>query len=70
MLSGRKPNHFGEVVSMVLTQSDIRVQHSTKFFTLIVDDSIETFTPEIVVEDPTRIMFLDGRDPVLERILQ
>ncbi len=70
MPSGGKPNHFGEVVSVVLSQSKIRVQHSTTFFTLIADNSIETFTPEIVVEEPTRAMFQDGRDPVLERILQ
>jgi hypothetical protein len=66
--TGQRPNHFGEVRSFVLSNSGVRVQHSTKFFRTMEDDP-PSLEPDITIE-ALGSDYLAGRDPVLERILE
>ena len=62
-----KPSHFGQVESMRLPYSIMRVQHSTKYFGYSDLDSA-TLTPDMTVQTSSEDFFA-GRDPVLETIL-
>ena len=62
-----KPSHFGQVESMRLPYSKMRVQHSTNYCAYGDLDSA-TLAPDITVQ-PSSEDFFAGRDPVLETIL-
>ena len=64
--TGGRPNHFGEVKRFVLPESRLIVNHSTKYFTLLKEDT-PTITPDVMA--PMTIGFyLKGIDPSLEAV--
>ena len=67
--SGGKPNHYGEVRSLVLPNSELMVRYSTKKFERVKGSDPPSIMPDIEVE-PTFADWSNGRDPVLEAILQ
>ncbi|MBI5540227.1 MAG: hypothetical protein HY951_09235 [Bacteroidia bacterium] len=66
--TGGKPNHYGEVRTLVLPSSELKVNYSTKYFTRIKDD-LKTITPDKKVEF-TFLDFSKGIDPVYEWIIK
>lgn len=67
--SGGKPNHYGEVRSLVLPNSGLSVRYSTKYFQKIKESDPPSVMPAIEIE-PTFDDWSNGRDPVLEAILK
>jgi hypothetical protein len=65
--AGQRPNFYGEVETMILPYSRLRVNYSTRFFKTMNGDP-QTLTPDIEVE-PSSSDYLSGRDPALERAL-
>ncbi|MEM1126863.1 MAG: hypothetical protein AAGI71_09455 [Bacteroidota bacterium] len=65
--TGGKPNHYGEVRGFNLAQSRLRVNHSTKYFTLLPNADPASLNPDIQV--PLRAAdFFAGRDAALEAV--
>jgi hypothetical protein len=64
---GERPNTFGELRRFTLPNSKIQVSYSTKYFRL-VDGEPDAFTPDVNVPITPQSL-VDGRDPVLEWIL-
>jgi hypothetical protein len=64
---GQRPNFYGEVETMTLPYSRLRVNYSTRFFKTMGGNP-QTLAPDIQVE-PSSSDYLSGRDPVLERAL-
>ena len=64
--SGGNPNHYGEVKRFVLPQSNLVVNHSTKYFTLLEDDP-RAIIPDIYTPD-TFAGYMEGIDPAFEAI--
>jgi Peptidase family S41 len=65
--TGQRPNSYGEVKTMTLPHSKLRVQYSTKYFKTM-DGDPPTLAPDIQVERSSSD-YVSGRDPVLERVL-
>ena len=65
--TGGKPNHYGEVRSFNLPNSNIEVSYSTNYFTHSEDD-LPSLIPDIFVELTSEDFFRE-HDPVLEAIL-
>jgi hypothetical protein len=65
--AGQRPNFYGEVETMILPYTRLRVSYSTRFFKTM-DGNPQTLAPDIEVE-PSSSDYLSGRDPVLERAL-
>lgn len=63
-----KPNHYGEVKSLTLPNSGLKVSYSTKYFQYAKEDT-PSFEPDHLVELEAADV-LAGRDPALEIILQ
>jgi len=63
-----KPNHLGEIKSLKLPSSALSLQYSTKYFKR-TDKDLKTITPEKIIE-PSFTEFKNGKDPVLEWILE
>ncbi|WP_148619023.1 S41 family peptidase [Mariniblastus fucicola] len=61
-----KPNHFGEVKTFQLPSSGLKVQHSTKSFKLLDDDS-NTFEPDLKIEYTAADTFA-ARDQALQAV--
>ena len=59
-----KPNHFGEVRSFRLPDSEIEVRYSTKYFKMLKND-MPTLAPDVEI-DLTVDDYVNGIDPVLE----
>ncbi|MDF1695958.1 MAG: hypothetical protein P1U56_09010 [Saprospiraceae bacterium] len=66
--SGGKPNHYGEVRSFRLPNSNLQVTYSTKYFTHSEDDG-SSIIPDVIVPYNSTHLF-EGLDPVLERIIE
>jgi C-terminal processing protease CtpA/Prc len=66
--TGGKPNHYGEVRTFNLPNSNMKVYYSTKYFDLS-DLNENSFKPDIYV-DYNSEHFIMGIDPILERIKQ
>jgi hypothetical protein len=64
---GNKPNRFGQLNYFELPNSGLRVQYATKHF-LRMDGNPPILDPDIQVSTSWED-YLEGRDPVLERIL-
>ncbi len=64
--SGGKPNHFGEVRSFDLKNSELKISYSTKYFEYLNDDP-DSFYPDVQIEYNST-HFLNGIDPVMEWI--
>jgi hypothetical protein len=65
--AGQRPNFYGEVETMTLPYSKMRVHYSTRFFKTASGDP-PTLAPDILVELSSSD-YASGRDPVLERAL-
>jgi hypothetical protein len=66
--TGGKPNHYGQVSSLTLAHSRIRVSYSTRFFRLLPDSDPLSLDPDVRVE-LTSDDYFRGRDPVLQAVL-
>ncbi len=64
--TGGKPNHFGEVKRFVLPESNLVVNYSTKYFTLL-DEDPPAIIPDIHTPD-TFEEYMKGTDPALEAV--
>lgn len=62
--TGQGVNHYGEIKSLILPNSKIEIQYSSKYFKLIDDNSHNIF-PEVLIE-PTIADIMSGKDPVLD----
>lgn len=65
--TGGKPNHYGEVRMMQLTNIGLNVSYSTNYFEYSKVDTA-SFIPDILIE-PSFDNYFDGKDAVLESIL-
>ncbi len=66
--TGGKPRSYGEILSLELPSSKLRVTYSTKHFELLADDS-PSVMPDLAA--PLRFAhWKEGRDPVVEAIEQ
>jgi hypothetical protein len=65
--TGQRPNFYGEVETMTLPHSKLRVHYSTRYFKTR-DGDPPALAPDIQVE-PSSSDYMSGRDPVLERAL-
>lgn len=65
--TGGKPNHYGQVASFRLPNSQLLVQYSTKLFTTVSGDPPSLFPDLNVLVSSSD--YLNGRDPVVETIL-
>jgi hypothetical protein len=65
--AGGKPNSYGEVQTFALPNSGIVAQYTTKFFSEMSGDPVALFPDDPV--DLTGQDFINGRDPVLEYVL-
>jgi hypothetical protein len=65
--AGQRPNFYGEVQTMTLPYSRLRVHYSTRFFKTM-DGNPQILAPDMEVELSSSDYF-SGRDPVLERAL-
>jgi hypothetical protein len=65
--TGQRPNFYGEVETMTLPHSKLRVHFSTRYFKT-TDGDPPALAPDIQVE-PSSSDYMSGRDPVLERAL-
>ncbi|HEY6401570.1 MAG TPA: S41 family peptidase, partial [Blastocatellia bacterium] len=65
--AGQRPNFYGEVETMRLPYSRLRVHYSTRFFKTM-DGDPPALAPDIEVE-PSSSDYMSGRDPVLEQAL-
>lgn len=65
--TGGRPNHYGEVRTLQLPNSEIEVSYSTNYFTYSEVDS-PSLIPDVIVELSSDDYF-KGLDPILETIL-
>jgi hypothetical protein len=65
--TGQRPNFYGEVETMALPHSKLRVHYSTRYFKTM-DGDPPSLAPDIQIE-PSSSDYANGRDPVLERAL-
>jgi hypothetical protein len=65
--AGQPPNFYGEVETMTLPHSKLRVHYSTKYFKTM-DGDPPALAPDIEIEASSSD-YASGRDPVLERAL-
>jgi len=66
--TGGKPNHYGEVRNLILPNSGITINYSTKYFKETEEDEPSLY-PDIEIE-LSSTDFFTGRDPVLEAVLR
>lgn len=66
--TGGKPNHFGDILFLNLSNSNIMISYSTKYITTSKED-IDSFIPDIIVQ-PSADDYFNGIDSVMERILE
>jgi C-terminal processing protease CtpA/Prc len=67
--TGENLNGYGEVRLLVLPESQLTIQYSTKFFRLVKDSDAQALEPDIRAS-ATLDDVLAGRDPVLEAALR
>ncbi|WP_458785318.1 S41 family peptidase [Vallitalea sediminicola] len=65
--TGGKPNHFGEILYLNLSNNNIMISYSTKYITTSKED-IDSLIPDIIVQ-PSADDYFNGIDSVMERIL-
>jgi hypothetical protein len=63
--TGGKPNHYGNVSTLRLPNSQLPVGYSTRYYQLLNGSDPPWFAPELAVE-PTMADLRAGRDPLLE----
>lgn len=67
--SGSRPNEYGEVKTLVLPNSKIKIRYTTKYFQLLQDSDPRTLEPDIPIRRSIAD-FLSGNDQVLDTALQ
>ena len=67
--SGGKPNCYGEVKYLTLSNSKMQVRYSTQYYHLIEDDSLLSMMPELACP-VTMADYMTGQDPCLTAILK
>jgi hypothetical protein len=65
--TGGKPNSYGEVLSVNLPNSQLRLQYSTRFFQMAPGEDPPSFAPDVILE-PSADDYFAGRDRVLQWI--
>jgi peptidase S41-like protein len=65
--TGQRPNFYGEVETMTLPNSRLRVHYSSRYFKTM-DGDPPAIAPDVQVETSSSD-YVSGRDPVLERAL-
>jgi hypothetical protein len=65
--AGQPPNFYGEVETMTLPYTKLRVDYSTRYFKT-TEGAPRALAPDIQVEQSSSD-YMSGRDPVLERAL-
>ena len=66
--TGQKPNSFGEIISVDLEGTDLKLQVSTRYFHQIADGDPAAIFPDVEVGISAEQYFA-GEDPVLEAAL-
>lgn len=66
--TGAKPNHYGEVQFLELSNTNIKVKYSTKYIEITSED-LDSFVPDIIVEQNTDDYF-NNIDSVMQKILE
>jgi hypothetical protein len=67
--TGEKPNGYGEVRTLRLPNSGLRIQYSTEYFHLLKDSDPDALYPDIRTPD-TLDDALAGRDAALDAALR
>lgn len=67
--SGSRPNEYGEVQTLVLPNSKIKIRYTTKYFQLLQDSDPLTLEPDIPIRRSIAD-FLSGHDQVLDTAFQ
>jgi hypothetical protein len=67
--SGSRPNEYGEVKTLILPNSKIKIRYTTKYFRLLADSDPLTLDPDITIRRSIAD-FLSGQDQVLDTALQ
>jgi hypothetical protein len=67
--SGSRPNEYGEVKTLILPNSKIKIRYTTKYFQLLQDSDPLTLEPDIPIRRSIAD-FLSGHDQVLDTALQ
>lgn len=65
--TGQGVNHYGEIKKLVLPNSKIEIQYSSKYFKLIEDDS-HNILPDVLIE-PNIDDIMSGKDSILDYCL-
>ncbi|NQU32366.1 MAG: hypothetical protein HQ521_03955 [Bacteroidetes bacterium] len=65
--TGGKPNHYGEVESFLLPNSQLEVRYSTKYFNWIQGDP-SSIIPDVLIEFSSQDL-INGHDPILDYII-
>ncbi len=66
--TGAKPNHYGEVQFLELSNTNTKVSYSTKYIKISNED-LDSFVPDIIVE-PNPDDYFNNIDSVMQRILE
>ncbi|MCM1988426.1 hypothetical protein [Oceanirhabdus seepicola] len=66
--TGAKPNHYGEVQRLKLSNTNTETSYSTQYFEPLSED-IDSFVPDIIVE-PNADDYFNNIDSVMVRILE
>jgi|SRR5579864_2287063 len=67
--SGSKPNEYGEVKTLTLPNSEIKIRYTTKYFQLLQDSDPLALEPDIPIRRSIAD-FLSGQDQVLDAALK
>lgn len=65
--TGGKPNHYGEIQRLKLSNTNTEISYSTKYFKPLSED-LDSFVPDIIIE-PNADDYFNNVDPVMVRIL-
>lgn len=63
-----KPNHFGELKTLLLPSSQLKLYYSTKYFEQVADD-VNTLIPDVLIESSFENI-IKGIDPVFDWIIK
>jgi hypothetical protein len=63
-----KPNHYGEIKQLKLSNSGLKIYYSTKYFQILTQD-LKTITPDQIIETSFKD-FKKGTDPVYDWIIK
>ncbi|WP_442601346.1 S41 family peptidase [Paenibacillus sp. KN14-4R] len=67
--TGGKPNSYGDILSLQLPHSKLKVYYSTKYFKLAYDDNQVSFFPDVPMNWMMKDL-MEGRDPLMEYVFE